>query len=112
MNRLRSREENVIGHIHYVVDGVETHDFDLLLQPFGRWTDFNSFHHYSAVTGAEVRIPDLNITQLGGLFLDLGQRPLLLLQLQPEYRSNFPRHSQVAERVRTVGIGLDVQDNV
>ena len=66
----------------------------------------------AAVPRAEVIVQDLDVDELGRPDGEIDERPGLLLERRAEHGRDLPGDAEMAERVGTVGVGLDVEDDV
>ena len=80
--------------------------------PVGRRADRDVPDDEAAVTGAKAFVQDLDVGDLRRGLGQLGDRPAPLVEGKPEHGPDLPGDAEVAERVRPVGVGLEVEDGV
>ncbi len=105
-------EEHVVRDVDDVVDRPEAHGFDPALQLVGRRADRDVPDDEAAITGAKAFVQDLDVGDLRRGLGQLVDRPALLVEGQAEHGPDLPGDAEVAERVRPVGVGLEIEDHV
>ena len=105
---------HIIGDIHYIVDGSQTHRFQPGLKPVGRGADFNVKEHAGRISGTKFRILDFHP---GKVMDGIGNNPVRRqfsfrksdAGLGIEKCAGFPGHTDQAQAVRPVGSQVNFQ---
>ena len=109
---LAGGEEDVVRDVDDVVDRPQAHGLEPADEPVGRRPDRDAADDEAAVAGAEGLGRDLDVGDVGRGLAELGDRPVLLEQRPAEHGPDLAGDAEVAERVRPVGVGLEVEDEV
>jgi hypothetical protein len=112
VDRLGRGEEDVVRDVDDVVDRLEAHGLDPAPEPVRRGADRDVPDDEAAVPGAERFGRDLDVGDVRRRFGELRERPVRREKRLPEQGRDLAGDAELAERVRPVGVRLEVEDRV
>ena len=112
VERLAQLPEDVVRHVHEVVDGAQAHRAQPLGEPRGRGLDRETGDDARGVARAEVGVENLDRRERCGVGLPFLDRDLREAEGRARERRDFARDADDAERVGAVRRDLDLEDRV